>query len=414
MKNPIALGLIALAMSAATPAFGQRMKKEKLTVNYIQPPKIHLADGVGYTTTVVLDYKKAIDEEIAAAEAEYQQALEEYPALEAAAKAAHEERVAQYERELEEWNKNGTVGKIIETQILENSKPQPPAAYYPPSRPVRRTVQHAKLWDETQLASTYGRVEGLNPDPKGVQIEVHLFGYEHTEPVAERKEFVQYDSKTKAKSTYYKSYWSFDYRHNITIRAVDPSGRILFDDNPDAFSQYRHYESEQIKGTSPQTSRQSELDKMENRVVDDNMKTVQWIINDYLGTTEQARDIEIVVPNHKKLDYSDFESAMFDAKEGYLKLISAPEEARTLLAKAIAAWDAALAELDMDDKKARINAKVAPDLYSNLITACIFAGEFEAADSYYSQTLRLDFANRDANHLAELKLLLDDLVSRQK
>ena len=405
--------LLTIALLAGTfVSYGQRMKKERLTVDYIQPPTIALPEGMGFQSTVILDYKAEIDRLEAEAEAEYQQKLAEYPEIEASAKAAYDQRYAEYERALEEWNNKGAVGKIIEKQLLENSKPQAPAAYYPPARPVKRTVPHERLFNEQSLASTYCRVEGLDQDPNGVAIEVHLFGFENTDPIAEKKEYSEYNSKTKQTTKFIKSFWTFDYRHNMTVRAVLPDGTILFDENPKGIADYKHYESEQVKGSSPGTSSASELDKMQSRVVEDNMKTIQWIINDKLGTTRQSRDIAVIVPSQKKQDYSDFETAMLDAKEGYAKLIDYPEDARVLLGKAIAAWEAALTELDMDDNKARVNRKVAPDLYTNLITACIFAGDFAKADEHFASTLRLDLGNRDSNNLEELKALLDDLRAR--
>ena len=117
----------------ASTVFAQRMKKEKLNVKYLQPPTIHLDEGMGFHSDVILDYKAEIDAELTAAEEEYQQALAEYPEKEAAAKAAHDELVANYERDLEEWNSKGALGKIIEKKLLENSKPQPPRPYYPPA-----------------------------------------------------------------------------------------------------------------------------------------------------------------------------------------------------------------------------------------------------------------------------------------
>ncbi|MGA0246876.1 MAG: hypothetical protein ACO3JZ_09360, partial [Schleiferiaceae bacterium] len=79
--------LLVAAVFMASTTFAQRMKKERLTVKYVQPPTIHLEDGMGFHSEVILDYKAEIDAEIAAAEEEYQQALAEYPEKEAAAKA---------------------------------------------------------------------------------------------------------------------------------------------------------------------------------------------------------------------------------------------------------------------------------------------------------------------------------------
>ncbi len=410
MRRIFTLAMVALS----TLAWGQRMKKEKLTVSYVQPPSIHLEDGMGYSSTVILDYKTEVESELAAAEEEYQAALAEYPEKEAAAKAAHDELVANYERALEEWNSKSSVGKIIEKQVLENSKPQPPRPYYPPSKPVKRQVKTLKLFNEDQLASTYCRVEGLNTDENGVKIEVHLFGYESDDPVVDKQEYKVYNSKTKTSSTSFKSQWTFNYRHSMSLRAVLPDGTILFDDVPQSINDFKKYESGLEKRSSPSSYAQTHVDKMETKVVDDNMSTIQWLINDKLGTTEQKRDVQVVYVNNKKGNYDDLETAMFDAKEGYTMLISREDEAKAKIASAVEAWEAALEEADMDDKKARINAKVVPDLYNNLLFACAMLNDFDRADDHYAASLRLDLKNGDENNLKELKLLIDDLRVRHQ
>ena len=405
--------LIAAILMAST-TFAQRMKKERLTVKYLQPPTIHLEDGMGFHSDVILDYKAEIDAELAAAEEEYQQALAEYPEKEAAAKAAHDELVANYERDLEAWNSKGSLGKIIEKKVLENSKPQPPRPYYPPAKPIKRQITHQKLFNESQLASTYCRVEGLDEDANGVAIEVHLFGFENDDPVAEKKEFKEFNSKTKQETTVIKSQWVFNYRHSMTLRVVHPNGSILLDEVPNSISDFKKFESGLEKRSYPSSNANTYIERLQSSSVENNLKTIQWLINDKLGTTEQARDIEVVYVNNKKGDYSDLENAMFDAKEGYGMLMSRPEDAKEKIKSAIQAWEAALDEGDMEDKKARINKKVIPDLYNNLILASILVEDFDKADDHYSATLRLDFANRDENNLKELKLLNDDLRERHQ
>lgn len=408
MRTPLLLAATLLA----TTSFGQRMKKERLTVQYIQPPTVHLEEGMGFHSEVILDYKAEIDADLAAAEEEYQQALAEYPEKEAAAKAAHDELVANYERELESWNSKSSVGKIIEKQVLENSKPQPPRPYYPPAKPYKRQVTHQKLFNETQLASTYCRVEGLEEDANGVGIEVHLFGFENDDPVAEKKEFEEYNSKTKQKTKIIKSHWVFNYRHSMSLRVVHPNGSIILDEVPNSISDYKKFESPLEKRSYPSSRAQTYIDKLQGTAVEDNMGSIQWLINDKLGTTKQSRDVQVIYVNNKKGGYDDLETAMYDAKEGYGMLISRPDAAKEKIKSAIAAWEAALEEGDMDDKKARINKKVIPDVYNDLIFACTMVGDFDKADDHYSASLRLDISKGDENKLKELKLLNDDLRAR--
>ena len=398
----------------ASLSFGQNMKKEKMTVSYIQPPIVHLEEGMGYTNQVILDYEAEINAELAKAEEEYQQALAEYPEKEAVAKTAYDQRYAEYEKALEEWNSKGTMGKIIEKQVLENSKPNAPGSYYPPSKPYKRQVTHQKLFNADQLASTYCRIEGLNQDPNGVQIEVHLFGFENDDPVVKKKEYTQVDSKTKAKKTIIKSHWEFNYRHSMSLRAVHPNGTIIFDEVPSSIADYKLYASADETRSHPSTNANTFVENLQPKIVETNMGTINWMLNDKLGTTEQKRDVQIIFVKNKKGEYDDLENAMFDAKEGYNMLTSRPDEAKAKIASAIEAWEGALEEGDMNDKKARINKKVIPDLYKNLLLACALTEEFTKAEDHYNATLRLDFSRGDEKDLKETMLLVNDLKERHQ
>ena len=410
MKNIFSAALVLTACLS----FGQNMKKEKMTVSYIQPPMVHLEDGMGYTSQVILDYEEEINTELAKAEEEYQQALAEYPEKEATAKAAYDQRYAEYEKALEEWNSKGTMGKIIEKQVLENNKPSAPGSYYPPSKPYKRQVTHQKLFNADQLASTYCRIDGLNQDPNGVQIEVHLFGFENDDPVVKKKEYTQVDSKTKAKKTIIKSHWEFNYRHSMSLRAVHPNGTIIFDEVPSSIADYKLYASADETRSHPSTNANTFVENLQPKIVETNMGVINWMLNDKLGTTEQKRDVQIIFVKNKKGEYDDLENAMFDAKEGYNMLTSRPDEAKAKIASAIEAWEGALAEGDMDDKKARINKKVLPDLYKNLLLACALTEEFTRAEDHFNATLRLDFSRGDEKDLKETMLLVNDLKERHQ
>jgi len=410
MKNIFSAALVLTACLS----FGQNMKKEKMTVSYIQPPMVHLEDGMGYTSQVILDYEEEINTELAKAEEEYQQALAEYPEKEATAKAAYDQRYAEYEKALEEWNSKGTMGKIIEKQVLENNKPSAPGSYYPPSKPYKRQVTHQKLFNADQLASTYCRIDGLNQDPNGVQIEVHLFGFENDDPVVKKKEYTQVDSKTKAKKTIIKSHWEFNYRHSMSLRAVHPNGTIIFDEVPSSIADYKLYASADETRSHPSTNANTFVENLQPKIVETNMGVINWMLNDKLGTTEQKRDVQIIFVKNKNGEYDDLENAMFDAKEGYNMLTSRPDEAKAKIASAIEAWEGALAEGDMDDKKARINKKVLPDLYKNLLLACALTEEFTRAEDHFNATLRLDFSRGDEKDLKETMLLVNDLKERHQ
>ena len=124
------------------------------------------------------------------------------------------------------------------------------------------------------------------------------------------------------------------------------------------------------------------------------------------------KPLEEIIEENEQIN---FEAGQYEFNRA-LELIALGdiEEAKEKLQSAIQTWEAALEESDMDDKKARINKKVVPDLYNNVILAAILVQDFDKADDHYSATLRLDFANRDESNLKELKLLNDDLRERHE
>ena len=58
--------------------------------------------------------------------------------------------------------------------------------------------------------------------------------------------------------------------------------------------------------------------------------------------------------------------------------------------KATVVWNAALAEADFDDSKARIDRKVAGFLYLNLIQAAILLGDLDRAESQLLEMNKVD------------------------
>ncbi|MFM6959414.1 MAG: hypothetical protein ACKOW0_00120, partial [Schleiferiaceae bacterium] len=124
--------IAALALISPLALGAQSIAKEPVSYTYVQPPLDRSAEGQPYLTRVTLAYQAEIDRKESEAEAEFQAAKAAYPAQEAAAKAAYDERVAAYEKALKEWNSKSLAGKIIEKQVLENSKPLPPPPYQAP------------------------------------------------------------------------------------------------------------------------------------------------------------------------------------------------------------------------------------------------------------------------------------------
>jgi hypothetical protein len=405
MKKLYTLSVVLLALSA----FGQRIKKETVTFTYIQPPVVTTLGDQPYQSTTIIDYKADIDREEAAAEAEFQEAMANYPSVEAAAKAAYDQVYAEYEKALADWNNKSLAGKFIEKQLLENQKPVAPSPYYPPAKPVKRSVYHQYLFDADVVNQSFASLKGRNRAEGGISIELHMHGYEAQAATVETKESNVYDTKTKQTRKEYKSQYVMMQKHPISAIVKDASGNVLFSGMVAGTEEYMKYESGFVAGSSPSMPGK---ETMEKALGESNLKLVsEWLNNQY-GIVPVRKEITIRNPENKKVDYGDFLEAYYTAQEGYEKLENEEERGIEKLQVSIALWTTALSELDLDNKKARINKKVAPDLYLNLIEACIFAHEFETAEELISATRRLDFAKRDMDDIAALKEFLEDFRVR--
>lgn len=404
--------VLVLALAAPLAIFAQSIKKETVTYSYLQPPLNHSADGQPFQTKVTLTYRAEIERLEAEADAEYQAALAAYPAQEAAAKAAYDERVAAYEKALADWNNKSLAGKIIEKQVLENSKPMPPAPYQAPYPPQRKQLQHQAVFNEAELAQSYGRIEGRTEAAGGIQVSITLYGFQNEVPKIETKESSVYNTSTKSTQKVIESQWNINYKHPIHVKAIAADGRVLIDEmvaNSDAFQMFK---SGFVKSSSPTTYAQYHIDALQKSSVSANMTAAKILLNSQLGTTRPSRTSVVFVPESKKADYGDLAEAYYVAREGYEKLNKDAAAGEAKLKQAIAIWVKAIAEFDAEDKKARINPKVIVELYRNLIEAEVVSHDFAAAEGHISQARRLDLSKKDREAIEELAAWHSDYQAR--
>ncbi len=404
--------LLAIAVLIPFALEAQSIAKESVTYTYLQPPLDRSAEGQPYTTRVNLAYQAEIDRLEAEADAEFQAAKAAYPAQEAAAKAAHSERVAAYEKALNEWNSKSLAGKIIEKQVLENSKPLPPPPYQAPYPPQRKQLVHQAVFSPAELATSYGRIEGRTEGPGGINVTITLHGFQNEVPQVETKESSVYNSTTKATTKVIESQWAINYKHPVHLKAVSADGRVLLDEVASGSDQFQKFQSGWVKSSHPTTYAQAHLDALQKSSVSSNMGAAKARLNSVLGTTHPNRTTTVFVPESKKVDYSDLGEAFQLAREGYEKIHASFAAGADKLRAANALWTKAIQEFDPEDKKARINEKIIAELYRNAIEASVASREFAAAEALLGQARRMDLSKKDREALEELAHWLADYRAR--
>lgn len=396
--------LLALTHSIAT---AQRVKDEKVDYKFVQLPLKPVDKTItNYHSEIRQDYiednkkKQAeYDAEVAAAQAKFDAEQAEYPAL---VKAAEDK----YAEEMKAWEEKSLAEKVVEKQVLnENNKPVKQV----PRAPVLQNVRAPKLqreYDTESLSNTYLVLDGFTKDPSNaVKIEVVMYGFEYTNPrvLTEQKNVVQ--NGTTSKVNYY--HMEFTYRHVMSVRVTDPNGVELLKVAPSELNNYSKYATP-ASTTAPSTNNEALIATYEERIVQENLTFIYNLVNDHFGFKKQPRTSVISYVQENKGEYDDLTEAFNLTTSGLAALIDNKEFALDKLNQAIAKFEAILATADMDDKKARINEKVAIPVHINLLECYFAVGSINSADALLAKmnTFSLSRDERDWKETFE-KLMLD-------
>ena len=85
----------------------------------------------------------------------------------------------------------------------------------------------------------------------------------------------------------------------------------------------------------------------------------------------------------------DLTNAALDMSTAMEKYIDNREVAEKGIRDCVTVWQEALAEADFENKKARVNAKLAGLLYINLINAHIWLEEYDKSDALFDEMRRV-------------------------
>lgn len=397
---------ICILLFAVNTTHAQNTKSEKVEYNYIQLPLTPLPKTVkNYQSSIFAAYeadnakKKAeYEAELAKAEADYQKEQAAYPAK---VKAAEDK----YAAEMAEWEKKSLGEKVVEKQLLnENNKPVKNI----PSPPYKRSVAQPKLktsYDYPVLAATNLILDGYTNAPENaVKIEVTMYGFEYTPPrqLTEQKDMVSVSNgqSTTSKVTYY--HVEFTYRHTMSVRVTGPDGVELFVLSPSELNNYKTYKSAETK-TSQTFSEEQLVKTYEEKILQENLKLINGLVNDKIGFKHALRSTELSYVKSKDETYSDLTNAFNEASTGLKMLIDSKEEATAKIQKSIELWEAALVESEPANKKARIDKDVTIIVCFNLLEAYFATANVEAGQKIIQtmNTLSLSSAERKTKEAYE-------------
>ena len=364
---------LLLACAITFGAQAQNVQRETMQVEYISRPSQPLPDGVTtYQVSVNQVYKDIYEEELAQWEIDTKMAQENF------------------DKEMETYNSKGTGAKLLERALLDEKKPQ----LVTPVKPMRTE----KIF-EPNIVGAKINLEGLTRADGGAIVNLEIQQFE-----AMPYEDQQQEIKAKDGSVSYKYYRTMQYRQLVGMSVSLPDGSVVVDEvlgDPTLYSTFTSNKYASKSALNKSWNQTAINDRMSMTAVEGASAAANALLNDRLCFSTKKRPMTIYhAKTTKKVNYTDLNNAALDMEMAMEKYLSDPESSMAGITECVEVWSTALEEADFDNKKARIDAKMAGLLYINLINANIWLENYDQVDVLFDQMRRVP-TKRGAEGTAE-------------
>lgn len=402
----------ALTVLIATTSMAQNIDYAKVNVEYTRLPLKPVSKEVkNYQALIIADYlgkieKQKADQQAAAAkaEAEYQQAMKQYWIK------RNQDSLA-YENSLNVWF------RLTPQQQAVTPRPQMPPSTVP-QKAAQSEMQIEKTFNTDLLATTYIKLEGFSKLPeKALIIQMNLTGFEKDEAkgTTQKKSVKRADGKTVETTVFV---YQFNYRHIVKLKIIQPDGKFLMDEAYGPSLGFSTYTSKDFATPGEaeaywKTAQNGEISAVQEKIVNENLKSINEMLNNNYGYVPQTRQVMVAWVNEKK-NYDDFKTALENARNGYAVIAKKETAAQgeDYLRKAIASWEAALKQSDVKNKKARIDEDVTESLLMNLSEVYVWLNDFTKAQEYLTQLDGFKLSMKEKGLKAGTKAFLTDQTAR--
>lgn len=437
--------LVTLLLIIPIISIAQKLKKNEFNYKSIQLPEEYLGDDLEhYSFTVETPYGENNDEiiaksladfeiEVAESEATYKEELYEAQQTFDEETASYDQRVldsevefeadqANYDSEVllaqenfkiesEEYNK---LSKLERLALGESGKPKlkmpRKPVYRKPTIPKLREPYHRKpvyrepdlsriiVFDRAQLAKNYFRLDGYEEGTENALVgKITVQEFEFLDTETKYKEVTKTNSKTKERYTVKEPYYVTYIKHPTQLELVY-NGEVIYSDVVPGANEF----------TMISDKKRPNMVNLEKQNLDEVLKKVNEFINKKHGFSEQNSKIELKSPKNKG-DYDDTDEAMNMIDRGLKSLNKYSEPLNTDLEAAITQWKDIISKAEYDNKKARINAKVAVELYFNAIEVSLIGYQIQTAEELLNEMTELDLSSGDRKNLDNLRKKLENL-----
>lgn len=351
MKNYILITLLALSLFG----FSQKVDDHWIKFDYVQLPMKPLDKGIKSYDSKVISWE---DEAAVELQKEYEAELEAY-------RENYKLAQDQYQKELKEYNEKSRLEKVLDKELLNESKP----VFNPP--PYPEFTEIPKSPDNENLASKYLSLDGYekgNYSPVFITVELKPFDLGESTPKTTTSGTGE---NQKTTTTYYTKY-----KQPVKLTVESVINGVLYDDVLPVSTEWYTYSSK------------SEPDYAEVKkfALNDLMSYTGNHINDQYGKRKRNLNTSVVViQKFKKHRYPEYEEALVHGLSGYKNIYLDKTKSISSFNKAINIWEKALEEYDPNNGKARINREVAWYTMLNIGEAYLWIENYEKADDYFSR-----------------------------
>ncbi|MBK0402158.1 hypothetical protein I5M27_04130 [Adhaeribacter sp. BT258] len=359
-------------------AIAQDINFEKVNFDYVRLPMQPLPkDLKTYSGNVVLVYK----DEVEANKAARQQEVADLKAKAAADQA--------------EYKKKSLGEKAFNKIVLEEGKPKGPYIGSDPYMP--------KIHDAGVLANSYIQVPGYTRQDANadVQVSVLLNGFSMVDMSEKTKQSSLKINGVETSVT--KHYYEVSYKHPITLRVQDKTGRILQESPIESLNESITANTGEFKSKDALEKYWSEnqnsfLRSLDESIITRNMNLVKEELASRYGFVKMPRATAVINIKDKKVSYDDFNQAFEKATTAYSKLALQEKQAEATaeLEKAVELWNNALKESDLKNKKARVDAKVTAATHLNCAEAYMWLNNYEEAEKHINKIKVLDISKYES------------------
>jgi hypothetical protein len=406
-------GILLLCINLSS-SFGQKIKEEKISYSYNRLPSVttggvknyEVVAEAGYETKnkqLLSDYR----EQVKAANDKYNKELSVYASL---VKSANES----YDKALAEYNKKTVGKKIVEQSLLASGKPQRQVI----TKPYLERIEQPKLqssYDYSTILSTYVKLDGYQLNPSNaLKVVVLFYGFDHTQPRSIGEEKTNVNSADGRTSTYKSTVYhtEFSYRHPMAVKVYDPKGKEILSVTPPELNSYKIYKS----GNSDrklESNNELLIKQNEEYVLQSNLTFINNLLNDKYGYSSVKRDAVLNYIKNGDNTYADLTTAFNEASSGLLMLQQDGPSAIIKLKKANEIWNKALAESDLNNKKARINKDITMATFFNLLECNFAIGDAQGGQNTLDKMNSLSMTNSERKLKLDYDILFAELKKRQ-